>query len=111
MLQMDWTVANMEEALKHYEKAIVRYRNFLAYDREGRAEVRNDANERIGRVQELATVTAEQIPELRRQKIQIEQDMKAAAEDEKRAAEEAKAAEDAAKSAPPADGAAPAVQP
>ncbi len=94
---MDWTIGNMEEAVKHYQKAIDHYRQFLDYDRSDNMEARNDANDRIAQVQKLIDVTSTQIPELKRQKIQLEQDMKAMAEEEKRMAEEAKAAEEAEK--------------
>lgn len=100
---MDWTVGNMEEAVKHYDKAITHYRRFLDYERAGDTEARNDANDRIAQVQKLIDVTSTQIPELKRQKIELEQDMKAMAEEEKRMAEEAKAAE-AAEKAQPAEG-------
>ena len=94
--QMDWTIGNMEKALQHYEKAIEHYRNFLAYDREVDQEAQKEANERITQVQQLIQVTGEQIPQLKEQKIMIQQDMKAAEEAEAQAAAEEKAAAEAA---------------
>lgn len=71
--QMDWTIGNLQESVDHYDKAIDFYRNFLNYAGEEMAEQRQEAKNRIDEVTKLRQATREQIPELKKQKTQLQQ--------------------------------------